>query len=294
MIEAGRIRGDLPGCITKPVTACGAALITTEISTAFADIPGTEGTVCPDIFAGAAIALSAGQARRFAEANTVGFSPTGGNCFNKSRNKQGGYQVSIYQTAEIRRECLMKYEAGQVFHAQDIGEANALASQLRSEGFCSNLRRDEDGGYYVRICDCFTPTCKDANGYFIEDDALERRIEYEQSAAGIGGHFFMTDSERGDSENCLQFAKGTWDGKKFWGDDKLYITPELFLYTNLERAVRSFIPDFDVYGFDYSLSTDQWKELKTSAHLHGGYLAQAMEELDKWAGENPTITIICI
>ena len=58
MIEAGKIRGDLPGCITKPVTACGAALITTEISTAFADIPGTEGTVCPDIFAGAAIALS--------------------------------------------------------------------------------------------------------------------------------------------------------------------------------------------------------------------------------------------
>ena len=188
----------------------------------------------------------------------------------------------------------MKYEAGQVFHAQDIGEANALASQLRSEGFCSNLRRDEDGGYYVRICTSFPPTCKDANGYFIEDDALEKRIEYEQSAAGIDGHFFMTDSERGDSENCLQFAKGTWDGKTFWGDDKLYITPELFLYTNLEKAVRSFIPDLDVYGFDYTLSAEQWKELKTSARLHGRYLAKAVTELDKWAGENPTITIICI
>ena len=47
----------------------------------------------------------------------------------------------------------MKYEAGQVFHAQDIGEANALASQLRSEGFCSNLRRDEDGGYYEEDAD---------------------------------------------------------------------------------------------------------------------------------------------
>ena len=101
MIEAGRISGDLPGCIAKPVAACGVVLITTEISAAFADIPGTEETVCPDIFAGAAIALSAGQARRFAEANTVGFSPTGGNFFDRSRNKQGGYQASIFQTAEI-------------------------------------------------------------------------------------------------------------------------------------------------------------------------------------------------
>ena len=36
------------------------------------------------------------------------------------------------------------------------------------------------------------------------------------------------------------------------------------------------------------------KRLRKATPEDDAKLAQAMEELDKWAGENPTITIICI
>ena len=81
-----------------------------------------------------------------------------------------------------------------------------------------------------------------------------------------------------------------------WGDDKLYISPGLLLYSNLEQALRMFYPNFDIYGFDYRLSTSQWEKIKRLEK--GKYLKQAVAELDAWLGplndDDVAMTIICI
>ena len=188
----------------------------------------------------------------------------------------------------------MYYTVGEIIHTGSVREARQLAKELYSRGYYGDQRKDSDGGYSVRIYAWLPPAIKDGEGYFVEDDALKQHIEYEQASAGITGHFFMTDAERGDSENCLQFAGEAWDGKTFWGEDKLYITPGLLLYTNLEKAIRSVIPDFDIYGCDYMLSAEQWKKITEIANHRGGSLSLAVSELEKWAGANQILTIISI
>ena len=131
----------------------------------------------------------------------------------------------------------------------------------------------------------------------MEDDALREHINYERELA-FGSEspvrFFMTNQERQDSENCLQFVRGRWDKRTYWGDDKIYIRPGLLLYSNLEQALKTVFPDFDIYGFDYTLSATQWETIKGIEK--GRYLKQALTELEAWLGPvaDVALTIICI
>ena len=193
----------------------------------------------------------------------------------------------------------MDYQVGQILHIKDGKEGAALLEQLHAAGYYCNFRRSKDGNLRVHIYAHLTPTTRDADGFFVENDALEEHINYERELA-FGREspvrFFMSNEERQDSEDCLQFVRGRWDKRTPWGDDKLYICSGLLLYSNLEQALKTVIPDFDIYGFDYTLSVAQLEAIKGLEK--GRYLKQAVAELEAWLG--PTVdaeaamTIICI
>ena len=183
-----------------------------------------------------------------------------------------------------------KYRVGQILNMATHVDAQKAIQKLNDLGFDCWCGRDKDGGFRILIDAYHSPVTRDEDGYFVEDEALTERLNFEMGGAD---HFFMTDRERGDSENCLQIVRGKWTGG-FWGDDKLYITPELLLYTNLEQAIRTAIPGFDVYGLDYTISKAQWEAIRTIDK--GRYLKQAIEELEEWIDKtaDPVLTILCI
>ena len=193
----------------------------------------------------------------------------------------------------------MDYQVRQVLHVKDGKEGAALLEQLHAAGYYCNYRRNRDGNLRIHIYAHLTPTTRDEDGFFVENDALEEHINYERELA-FGREspvcFFMSNEERQDSEDCLQFVRGRWDKRTPWGDDKLYICSGLLLYSNLEQALKTVIPDFDIYGFDYTLSVAQWEKIKKLDK--GKYLHQAVAELDAWLGprtdEEVAMTIICI
>jgi len=193
----------------------------------------------------------------------------------------------------------MDYQVGQILHVTDGKEGAALLEQLHAAGYYCNFRRSKDGNLRIHIYAHLTPTTRDADGFFVENDALEEHINYERELA-FGREspvrFFMNNEERQDSEDCLKFVRGRWDKRTPWGDDKLYICSGLLLYSNLEQALKTVIPDFDIYGFDYTLSVAQWEKIKGLDK--GKYLHQAVAELDAWLGprtdDEIVMTIICI
>lgn len=193
----------------------------------------------------------------------------------------------------------MDYQVGQILHVKDGKEGAQLIEKLHSAGYFCNFRRNRDGNLRVHIYAHLAPTTRDADGFFVENDALEEHINYERELA-FGREspvrFFMSNEERQDSEDCLQFVRGRWDKRTPWGDDKLYICSGLLLYSNLEQALKTVIPDFDIYGFDYTLSVAQWEKIKELDK--GKYLHHAVAEQDAWLGprtdEEVAMTIICI
>ena len=197
----------------------------------------------------------------------------------------------------------MDYQVGQILHVKDGKEGAALLEQLHAAGYYCNFRRNSDANLRVHIYAHLTPATRDEDGFFVENEALEEHINYERELA-FGRespvHFFMNNDERQDSEDCLQFVRGRWDKRTPWGDDKLYICSGLLLYSNMEQALKTVIPDFDIYGFDYTLSAAQWEAIKGLDK--GKYLKQAVAELDAWLGptaksanaDEIVMTIICI
>ncbi len=193
----------------------------------------------------------------------------------------------------------MDYQVGQILHVTDGKEGAALLGQLHAAGYYCNFRRSKDGNLRIHIYAHLTPTTRDEDGFIVENDALEEHINYERELA-FGREspvrFFMNNEERQDSEDCLQFVRGRWDRQSYWGDDKLYICSGLLLYSNFEQALKTVIPDFDIYGFDYTLSVAQWEKIKELDK--GKYLHHAVAELDAWLGprtdEEVAMTIICI
>ena len=193
----------------------------------------------------------------------------------------------------------LDYQVGQTITVPDGKEGATLLEELHTAGYYCYFRRNNDGNLQIHIYAHLTPTTMDEDGFFVEDDALVEHINYERELA-FGSEsptrFFMTNEERQDSEDCLQFVRGHWDKCTPWGDDKLYISSGLLLYSNLEQALRTVFPDFDIYGFDYTLSAAQWEKIK--GLQKGQYLKQAVAELEAWLG--PTVdaeaamTIICI
>ena len=191
----------------------------------------------------------------------------------------------------------MDYQVGQTLRVNDGKEGAALLEKLHNEGYYSYYRRSKDGSLLIRIYAHLTPVTRDEDGFFIEDDALAEHVEYEQK--GMFGEdapprFFMNNEERQCSEDCLQFVRGRWDRRRYWGDDYLYISSGMLLYSNLEQALRTVFPDFDIYGFEYTLTIAQWEKIKGLDKGH--YLKQALQELETWMGPvgDVALTIICI
>lgn len=191
----------------------------------------------------------------------------------------------------------MDYKVGQTLRVKYGKEGAQLIEELRENGYYCNFRRNSDGFLLIRIYAHLTPANRDKDGFFVEDDALKEHINYERELS-FGSEslvrFFMTNQERQDSENCLQFVRGRWDKRTYWGDDKMYIRPGLLLYSNLEQALKTVFPDFDIYGFDYTLSATQWETIKRIEK--GRYLKQALAELGTWLEPvgDVALTIICI
>ena len=190
----------------------------------------------------------------------------------------------------------MDYQVGQTLRVNDGKEGAALLEKLHSEGYYSYFRRSKDGSLLIRIYAHLTPATRDEDGFFIEDDALAEHVEYEQK--GMFGEdapprFFMNNEERQGSEDCLQFVRGRWDRRRYWGDDYLYISSGMLLYSNLEQALRTVFPDFDIYGFEYTLTIAQWEKIKGLDKGH--YLKQALQELETGMGPvgDVALTIIC-
>ena len=193
----------------------------------------------------------------------------------------------------------MDYQVGQTLRVKDGKEGEQLIEKLHSAGYYCYFRRNSDGYLLVRIYAHLTPANRDEDGFFVENDALREHVDYEKEfmfGENAPLRFFMSNEERQDSEDCLQFVRGRWDKRTPWGDDKLYICSGLLLYSNLEQALKTVIPDFDIYGFDYTLSVAQWEKIKKLDK--GKYLHQAVAELDAWLGprtdEEVAMTIICI
>ena len=193
----------------------------------------------------------------------------------------------------------LNYQVGQTITVPDGKEGTALLEELHTVGYYCYFRRNNDGNLQIHIYAHLTPTTMDEDGFFIVNDALREHINYERELA-FGREspvrFFMSNEERQDSEDCLQFVRGRWDRQRYWGDDKLYICSGLLLYSNLEQALKTVRPDFDIYGFDYTLSAAQWEKIKGLDK--GKYLHQAVAELDAWLGpttdDEVAMTIICI
>ena len=195
----------------------------------------------------------------------------------------------------------MDYEVGQTLTVADGKEGAALLEKLHSAGYYCYFHRYKDGSRLIHIYAHLSPTTRDEDGFFVENDALEEHINYERELA-FGREspvrFFMSNEERQDSDDCLQFVRGRWDERTPWGDDKLYISSGLLLYSNLEQAFKMLFPAFDIYGFDYTLSAVQWEKIKELEKGH--YLKQAVAELDEWLESSPpaddeiVMTIICI
>ena len=193
----------------------------------------------------------------------------------------------------------VNYQVGQTITVPDGKEGAALLEKLTENGYYCYFRRNNDGNLWIHIYAHLTPATRDEDGFFIENDALKEHLDYESElmfGKNAPARFFITNEERQDSEDCLQFVRGRWDKQTYWGDDKLYISPGLLLYSNLEQALRMFYPNFDIYGFDYRLSTSQWEKIKRLEK--GKYLKQAVAELDAWLGplndDDVAMTIICI
>lgn len=191
----------------------------------------------------------------------------------------------------------MDYQVGQILKVADGKEGAALLEKLHSEGYYSYFRRSKDGSLLIRIYAHLTPVTRDEDGFLVENDALTEHVEYEQK--GMFGEnapprFFMTNEERQNSEDCLQFVRGRWDRRRYWVDDYLYISPGLLRFSNLEQALKMVFPDFDIYGFDYSLSVAEWEQIRMLQKGH--YLKQALAELETWLGSvgDVALSIICI
>ena len=79
----------------------------------------------------------------------------------------------------------------------------------------------------------------------------------------------------------------------------MYITSGLFLYTNLEACIRMVSTNFDIYGFDYTITWKQWEAVMKTAAEHGQYSLSVTKELDNWLRErssddDPAMSIMCI
>lgn len=111
--------------------------------------------------------------------------------------------------------------------------------------------------------------------------------------------FLLTERQRSWHEDVLGFCPGPIRDDKHYHHDYRYMTPGVLLYSNFEACIRMVIPDFDIYGPDYTLSSEQWERLKAISAWHGDNAGIIARELNEWRREylphqSTALTILCI
>ena len=186
----------------------------------------------------------------------------------------------------------------------DAKVANEIQHKLSEEGYTVYLSDFGRKECRLWIADYLPPVTRDSDGFFIENDALAMRIRRElgqdpyNRQDGSISPFLLTNDQRNDDEDVLGFAPGRIK-KPGYQLEYVYITSKLFLYTNFEACIRMVIPNFDMYGFDYTLTWEQWETVMKTAAEHGGYATTVTKELDNWlrersSNEDPAMSIMCI
>ena len=157
----------------------------------------------------------------------------------------------------------------------------------------------------VFIYDYLPPATTDSDGFFIEDDALAARIRRELRKDPYNRQddaifpLLLTNGQRGDNEDVIGFAPGKKHRHVAYHTDYRYVTSRVLYYTNFEQCIRTVIPDFDIYGFGYTVSRQQWQEILETARAHGAYATGLAEEINSWlegekADGDPVMSIVCI
>ena len=186
----------------------------------------------------------------------------------------------------------------------DAKVAKAIQHKLSEEGYTVYLNNPGRKECRLWIADYLPPVTRDSDGFFIENDALAIRIRRElgqdpyNRTDGSISLLLLTNDQRNGNEDVLGFAPGRIK-KPGYQPEYMYITSSLFLYTNLEACISMVCQNFDIYGFDYSITWQQWETVMRIAAEHGKYSISLAQEIDRWLREvssddDPAMSIMCI
>ena len=96
-----------------------------------------------------------------------------------------------------------------------------------------------------------------------------------------------------------RFCTPVFDDDRRYRPEYMYITSNMFQYTNFEACIATIIPNFDIYGMGYTVSWKEWETIVQTAKNHGRYASAVVKELDEWlrrksSEKDPAMSIMCI
>ncbi len=94
--------------------------------------------------------------------------------------------------------------------------------------------------------------------------------------------YFITETERKASHSTcyFEFQKGSYCGR-YWLEDSLCISDELWEECRLYELFRKVLPSFDVYGCN-AVSRREWDALSKLAEGEDRRWREIIEELTPW------------
>ncbi|MBR1710478.1 MAG: hypothetical protein IJ719_16900 [Clostridia bacterium] len=192
---------------------------------------------------------------------------------------------------------------GRYLKCQDRDKAWDVYCILVEKGF-TTYYSGRNGEHYVFVTDYLPPATRDSEGFFVEDDALADRIRRElrqepycRQDEGIFP-LLVDEHQRGDNQDVIGFIPGRRIGHGY-REGYMYLPSKILWYSNLEFCIDAVILDFDIYGFDYPVTWQQWREIKGIADQYGIYSSSVVAEIDDWLqgvsdASDPAMTIMCI
>lgn len=193
---------------------------------------------------------------------------------------------------------------GTVMEFPDRKIAKGVQHALTENGYTVYLNGPRGEDCHLWIADYLPPATRNSDGFFIENDALAARIRRELRQDPYNRQddsifpLLINEQQRGSNEDVIGFIPGV---KKDHGYQAgyMYLPSEVLWYSNLQRSIEMVIRDFDIYGFDYPVTWQQWREIKAIADQHGVYSSGVAAEIDNWLqrvsdSADPAMTIMCI
>ena len=152
------------------------------------------------------------------------------------------------QGEEKRGVCLQQreYRVGDIVHFEDAKLGREEAQRLGELGFTVYLTHFVHGACDLWVYDYLPPATRDAEGFYIEDEALRmrllrelRRFPYARTGKTVEACYpiLLTEEDRAESQDVLGFARGLWCANQPYYDKNYgYISAEVLLYTSLFAA----------------------------------------------------------